>query len=92
MQGFDNSSCVFVESLKFRGILHTLHEHILVKKKNNDLKLGNVKVLFGGRPHAVIQTCDGIYMPDMALCIVSMPSSDIDFSALRCIDMADFFV
>ena len=91
MQGVDKLSCVFVESFKFRGILHQLHEHLVLEKQGNDLKLGNVKVLFlfDRAPYAVYQTCHGMHMPDVGLYSVSMPTSDTDVSALRCINLAD---
>ena len=64
MQSFQSASCIFVKQLKFSAISHELGEHIVLEKHENDLKLGNVKLvfLFGGIPHAVYQACNGIYI------------------------------
>ena len=56
MQGFQSVGCIFVEQLKFCEILHKLSEHMVLKKQQNDLKLGNVIVVFfffGGIPLSV---------------------------------------
>ena len=62
MQGFQSASCIFVEQPKFCWISHKLGEHVVLEKHENDLKLGNVKLLFlfGGIPHAVYQACNGM--------------------------------
>ena len=55
MQGFQSVGCIFVEQLKFREILHKLSEYMVLKKQQNDLKLGNVieVFFFGGIPLSV---------------------------------------
>ena len=55
MQCFQSVSCIFVEQLKFCRILHKLGKYVALEKQENDLILGNVKLLFlfGEISHAV---------------------------------------
>ena len=96
MQGFQSASCIFAEKLKFCGISHEVGEHIVLEKQENDLQLGNVKVLFlhVGIPYAIYQACNGIYMTDVGLHVLvmnKMSCLDADISPLKCTSLADIF-
>ena len=96
MQGFQSASCIFAEKLKFCGISHEVGERIVLEKQENDLQLGNAKVLFlhGGISYAIYQACNGIYKPDVGLHVLvinEVSCLDEDISPLECTSPADIF-